>query len=80
MDRGGRVYFSDSFNNRVRRIEPDGTLTTVAGRDDAGYAGDGGDAARARLNEPHGICLYSQDVLLVSDYYNNRIRAIRLAD
>ena len=80
VDRGGRVYFSDSFNNRVRRIEPDGTLTTVAGSDEAGDAGDGGDAARARLNEPHGICLYSQDVLLVSDYYNNRIRAVRLAD
>ena len=77
MDRGGRVYFSDSFNkpgapNRVRR------LRTVAGGGEAGDAGDGGDAARARLNEPHGICLYSQDVLLVSDYYNNRIRAIRL--
>ena len=80
VDRGGRVYFSDSFNNRVRRIEPDGTLRTVAGSDEAGDAGDGGDAARARLNEPHGICLYSQDVLLVSDYYNNRIRAIRLVD
>ena len=59
----------------MRRIEPDGTLTTVAG---SGEAGDGEGAARARLNEPHGLCLYSQDVLLVSDYYNNRIRAIRL--
>ena len=45
---------------------------------EAGDAGDVGDAARVRLNEPHGLCLYSQDVLLVSDYYNNRIRAIRL--
>ena len=78
VDRGGRVYFSDSFNNRVRRIEPDGILRTVAGSGEAGDTGDGGSAASARLNEPHGICLYSQDVLLVSDYYNNRIRAIRL--
>ena len=78
VDRGGRVYFSDSFNNRVRRIEPDGTLTTVAGSGEAGDAGDGGEATGARLNEPHGICLYSQDLLLVSDYYNNRIRAVRL--
>ncbi len=78
VDRGGRVYFSDSFNNRVRRIEPDGTLTTVAGSGEAGDGGDSGNAAGARLNEPHGICLYSQDVLLVSDYYNNRIRAVRL--
>ena len=78
MERGGRVYFSDSFNNRVRRIEPDETLRTVAGSGEAGDAGDVGDAARVRLNEPHGLCFYSQDVLLVSDYYNNRIRAIRL--
>ena len=78
VERGGRVYFFDLFNNRVRRIEPDGTLRTVAGSGEAGDAGDGGGAARAQLNEPHGLCLYSQDVLLVSDYYNNRIRAIRL--
>ena len=78
VGRDGRVYFSDSFNNRVRRIEPDGTLRTVAGSDRAGDAGDGGDASRARLNEPHGLTLYSQDVLLVCDYYNNRIRAVRL--
>ena len=75
MDRGGRVYFSDSFNNRVCRIEPDGTIRTVVG---SGDAGDGGDAAKAHLNEPHSLCFYSQDALLVSDYYNNRIRAIRL--
>ena len=80
VDRDGRVYFSDSLNNRVRTIEPDGTLRTVAGSAEAGDTGDGGGAARARLNEPHGICLYSQDVLLVSDYYNNRIRGIRLED
>ena len=78
VDRSGRVYFSDSSNNRVRRIEPDGTLRTVAGSGEAGDTGDGSKAARAKLNEPHGICLYSQDVLLVSDYYNNRIRAVRL--
>ena len=80
VDRGGRVYFSDSFNNRVRRIEPDGTFSTAAGSGEAGDGGDSGAAATARINEPHGICLYSQDVLLVSDYYNNRIRAVRLDD
>ena len=78
MERGGRVYFFDLFNNRVRRIEPDGTLRTVAGSGEEGDAGDGGDAARARLNEPHGLCLYRQDVLLISDYLNSLMCAFQL--
>ena len=74
----GTVYFSDSRNNRVRTIGADGTLQTVAGGDLAGDAGDGGPATRAKLNEPHGLALYGDDVLLISDHYNNRIRAVKL--
>jgi sugar lactone lactonase YvrE len=76
----GRVYLSDSRNNRVRRIAEDGTLQTVAGGEAAGDAGDGGPATEARLNQPHGLCLYGGDVLLVCDNYNNRIKAVRLAE
>ncbi len=77
---GGRVYLSDSRNNRVRQIAEDGTLQTVVGGEKAGDAGDGGPATAARLNEPHGLCLYGDDVLLVCDNYNNRIKAVRLAE
>jgi len=38
-----------------------------------------GAATRARLNEPHGLCLYGDDILLITDHYNNRIRALKLA-
>ena len=72
------VYFSDSRNNRVRTIAADGTLQTVAGSCLAGDGGDGGLATEARLNEPHGLALYGDDVLLISDHYNNRIRAVKL--
>ena len=73
----GTIYFSDARNNRVRKIDGDGCLETVAGSD-GGDSGDGGAATRAQLNEPHGLCFYGDDLLLISDHYNSRIRAVRL--
>jgi sugar lactone lactonase YvrE len=73
----GTVYVSDSRNNRVRRVADDGTLETVAGS--AGGDTAGGLAREARLNEPHGLCFYGPDILLISDHLNNRIKAVRLA-
>ena len=74
----GKVYFCDSRNNRVRTLDDDGNLQTVAGSQVPGYGGDGGVATAASLNEPHGLAFFGPDVLLVSDHYNNRIRAIKL--
>jgi DNA-binding beta-propeller fold protein YncE len=74
----GAVYIADARNNRVRRIAPDGTLQTIAGGAQAGDGGDGGPATQARLNEPHGLCLYGDDILLMSDHFNNKVRAVRL--
>jgi hypothetical protein len=65
------------MNNRVRRITPGGSIETVAGCENPGDAGDGGPATSARLNEPHGLCLLGDDVLLICDNFNNRIRAVR---
>jgi len=72
------VYFSDSANNLVRRITRSGHLETVAGCDKAGDAGDLGPAAQAHLNEPHGLCFYD-NILLISDHFNNRVKAVRIA-
>ncbi len=80
VSRSGRIYFSDTCNNRVRYIAPDGTLKTVAGSAEAGDAGDNGPAIRARLNHPHGLCFYGEDILLISDHFNNRIKAVKLVD
>ena len=76
---GGRVYFTEMSNHRVRRVEPDGVLVTVAGRGFPGFAGDDGPARQAILNQPTGLA-FGEGVLYVADGGNNRIRAIALGD
>ncbi len=66
------------MNNRLLRCAPGNALEVIAGGEDQGFEGDGGPARQALFNEPCGICLYGDEILLVSDYFNNRIRAIRL--
>lgn len=73
------VYFADSANNQVRRITSTGQLETVVGNGLAGDSDESGLATSACLNEPHGLCFYQDDILLVSDHYNNRVKAIRIA-
>lgn len=72
------VFFSDSANNCVRCIAADGELETVAGCERAGDGGEGGPPTRARFNEPHGLCFYG-DILLISDHFNNRVKAVRIS-
>ena len=74
----GVVYVSDTRNGRIRVIDADGNLQTVAGSETPGDAGDGGPATEASLNEPHGIRLFGDDILLISDHFNNRIKAVKL--
>lgn len=73
----GTLYFADSANHRVCAVMADGCIATVAGGE-GGDGGDGGPAVRARLNEPHGLCFYGTDILLISDHFNSRVRAVRL--
>ena len=49
FDRAGNVYVADTLNQRIRRIDPAGVITTVAGNGAEGFAGDGGPATPARL-------------------------------
>jgi hypothetical protein len=64
IDSRGNIYFSDTFNHRIRKIDQ-GTrmITTVAGSGQAGFAGDGGPALLARMNEPYGVVLDTRDNL-----------------
>jgi uncharacterized protein (TIGR03437 family) len=78
LDAGGNLYFTGSdFENHVRRIAPDNTITTVAGTGiQGGFSGDGGPATKALFNQPLGLAMDSAGNLYIADSGNNRIRIV----
>jgi len=78
VSEGGTLYVADSGNHCVRRIAPDGIITTLAGIGGVpGYLGDGGRADRALLHWPSGLALRGRQ-LFVSDSENVRVRQVTL--
>jgi trimeric autotransporter adhesin len=76
-DSENNVYVADSGNNVIRMINTkNGTITTVAGDGTAGYDGDGGQATDARLSNPFGVAIDSQDNLYIADTNNGAIRKV----
>jgi hypothetical protein len=74
----GGVYYTDIFDNRIRRIAPDGRIATVVGTGEpVGYGGDGGPPLEARLAWPSGVALLPTGGLLFTDSGNNRIRLLQ---
>ncbi|PIQ95495.1 MAG: hypothetical protein COV67_14595 [Nitrospinae bacterium CG11_big_fil_rev_8_21_14_0_20_56_8] len=76
VDREGNIYISHRSKNRIRKIDRNGIITTVAGNGIAGYGGDGGPARQASLNFPAGLAFDSAGNLFVADRNNHRIRRI----
>ena len=76
VDGSGNLYIADSENHRIRRVDPGGTITTVAGTGERGYGGDGGPAVEAQLNYPTGIAVDSEGALYIADRDNHRIRRV----
>jgi sugar lactone lactonase YvrE len=77
FDRAGNFYFSDTFNNRIRRVDAaGGVITTVAGNGEKGFSGDGGPATEAALNEPYGVVVDHAGNLYIADRLNRRVRRI----
>lgn len=76
VDAAGNIYFTDESNNRVRKINTSGIITTVAGTSVAGFSGDGGPSASAQVNDPYGITADASGNVYFSDMLNYRIRKI----
>jgi uncharacterized protein (TIGR03437 family) len=76
VDPAGNVYVSDTLNNRIRKITPDGTVSTIAGSNGAGSGGDGGPAGLASLNHPAGITVDNAGNIYFADSGNHRVRRI----
>jgi sugar lactone lactonase YvrE len=74
VDTAGILYIADSGNFRIRRVTPDGLISTVAGDGTQSYGGDGGPATSAQLSYPQSVAVDSSGNLFIGDTLNNRIR------
>lgn len=79
VDPAGAVYICDSRNHKIRRVAPNGTITTVAGTGAPGFSGDGGQATAAQLSLPQGIAVSPDGAkLIIADNSNKRVRSVSL--
>lgn len=76
VDTGGNVYIADFDNNRIRKIDTGGIISTIAGTGVQGYSGDGAAATLAQLNRPYGVAVDALGNIYIADYYNQRIRKV----
>jgi len=84
VDAVGNIYFADLDNQRVRKIDKAGIITTIAGSGtvianlgtEGGFSGDGGPATSARLHSPHGVGVDAAGNVYIADTTNYRIRKV----
>ena len=81
VDSAGNLFIADGHNHRIRRVDPQGIITTVAGigsegADGAGFGGDGGPAVEAQLNLPQDVAVDGAGNLFIADTDNNRVRRV----
>ena len=72
----GSLFIADGGNNRVRRVDPNGIIHTVAGGTLAGFSGDTGPAIQAMLNFPSGVDIAADGTLYIADTFNCRVRRV----
>ena len=76
MDGAGNLYIAEYTNDRIRKVDASGTISTIAGTGTAGFSGDGGAATAARLNKPSRVAVDGAGNLYISDRFNHRIRKV----
>jgi sugar lactone lactonase YvrE len=77
VDRRGNVLIADHHGERIRKVSPDGTITTIAGTGVKGASAERGPATKLNLSDPNGLALGEPGVVYVADLFNARIRAVR---
>ena len=78
-DGNGNFYFSDQVNQKIRKINASGVISTIAGTGVAGFSGDGGNATAAQMNNPTGITMDAAGNIFIADQYNQRVRKVNTA-
>ena len=77
VGREGDLYIAEGFYPRIRKVDPSGIISTIAGNSLRGYSGDGGPAKAAQFDFPAGVAVSPEGSLYVPDLWNSRIRRIR---
>jgi len=75
-DHAGNLLIADTDNNRIRKVDTAGIITTIAGTGKAGYSGDGGPGNQAQINRPVDVAIGPDDTLYFTDVFNSCIRKI----
>ncbi|HXP87260.1 MAG TPA: IPT/TIG domain-containing protein [Bryobacteraceae bacterium] len=78
LDPAGNLYIADPGNNRIRKLAPNGIITTVAGNGNANYSGDGGPATSAALNYAEDAVLDVSGNIYIADSANNVVRKVAI--
>ena len=76
LDTAGNIFIADRSNNRVRKVTPNGIISTVAGTGAAGFGGDDLPAASTLLSLPTGVAVDAAGNLFIADYGNRRVRKV----
>ena len=81
VDSAGNLYITDpgihsTVNNRVRRVNAAGIISTVAGTGTVGFSGDGGPASSAKLSGPYGVAVGLDGAIYIGDSGNERVRIV----
>ena len=79
LDFKGNLYISEGLTNRIRKIDTNGIIRTIAGNGLLGYSGDGGPATNAMFNSPYGIACDKIGNVFIADNTNNSIRKVDTA-
>jgi hypothetical protein len=79
FDAFGDLILADTGNNRVRKMDPSGLMSTVAGNGSYGSSGDGGAGTAAQLASPQNVATDAAGDIYIADYGNNRIRKVDLS-
>jgi sugar lactone lactonase YvrE len=78
FDAAGNLYFAETGNHIIRKVDTAGNITTIAGTGVQGFSGDAGPATSATLDSPQGLALDNANNLYIADTHNHRIRKLSL--
>jgi sugar lactone lactonase YvrE len=80
VDDHGNLFIAEHHGERIRKVDPAATITTIAGTGAIGYSGDSGRATKMKLYDPGQLTVDNRGLLYITDYFNHRVWALRYRD